>query len=227
MNLLMMIHITGGTLALFGGAIAVTARKGSPLHGRSGTWFVAGMLVLGLTAAVLEPMRTPVPGSPVGGIMVFYFVMTSWAAARGDGRSGWIEIAACLSALAMAGLMVWGGISGAATPAGTGPIYALAVVMLIAGLLDINAVLRRKLKPAQRIARHVWRMCFAFFIATGSFFLGQQDVLPAAVRGSPWLFLFAFAPFGVMAFWLGRLRFAKALNRLLLRLPPRSPAMET
>ena len=28
-------------------------------------------------------------------------------------------------------------------------------------------------------------MCFAFFIATGSFFLGQQDVLPKAMRGSP------------------------------------------
>ena len=39
-------------------------------------------------------------------------------------------------------------------------------------------------------------MCFAFFIATGSFFLGQQDVLPAAVRGSPILFVLAFAPFG-------------------------------
>ena len=54
-------------------------------------------------------------------------------------------------------------------------------------------------------------MCFAFFIATGSFFLGQQDVLPAAVRGSPILFVLAFAPFAVMLFWLVRLRFAKAV----------------
>jgi hypothetical protein len=49
-------------------------------------------------------------------------------------------------------------------------------------------------------------MGFAFFIATGSFFLGQQQVLPQAVRGSPWLFAIAFAPFALMLFWLWRVR---------------------
>jgi hypothetical protein len=89
---------------------------------------------------------------------------------------------------------------------------------LLAGLLDLNAILRR-LSSVQRISRHLWRMCFAFFIATGSFFLGQQDVLPRAVRGSPVLFVLAFAPFAVMAFWLVRMRFGKALGRLKLRAP--------
>ena len=71
-------------------------------------------------------------------------------------------------------------------------------------------------------------MCVAFFIATGSFFIGQQDILPAAVRGSPWLFLLGFAPFALMAFWLVRLRFAKALARLTQRLTVApSTAMET
>jgi len=216
MNLLMMIHVTGGTLALASGAIGVTARKGGPLHVRAGTWFLASMLVLGVTAAFLEPLRTP-PGSPVGGIMVCYFVLTSWAAARGDGTTGRLEWAAAAAALGMAGLMIWGALNGAETPAGTGPIYALATILALAGLLDLNAAWRGKLKPAQRIARHLWRMCVAFFIATGSFFLGQQDVLPAAVRGSPILFVLAFAPFGIMAFWLVRIRFAKAIARLKLR----------
>lgn len=220
MNLLMMIHITGGTLALAAGATAVIARKGGPLHRQAGTWFIASMLALGLTAALLEPMRDP-PGSPLGGIMVCYFVLTSWAAARGNGTTGRIEIASCAAALAMAGLMIWGGLSGAATPAGTGPIFALAAVMLLAGLLDLNAVLRRRLEPAQRLARHLWRMCFAFFIATGSFFLGQQDVLPEALRGSPILFVPAFAPFAIMAFWLIRVRLAKTRAR------PIHPALAT
>jgi membrane protein implicated in regulation of membrane protease activity len=56
-------------------------------------------------------------------------------------------------------------------------------------------------------------MCVAFFIATGSFFLGQQDILPAAMRGSPWMFVLAFAPLAVMLFWLARIRFAKAIAR--------------
>jgi hypothetical protein len=33
-----------------------------------------------------------------------------------------------------------------------------------------------------RIARHLWRMTLAMFIATASFFLGQADEFPAALR---------------------------------------------
>ena len=96
---------------------------------------------------------------------------------------------------------------------------AVGAICLLAGLLDLNFILRGKLSGAQRIARHLWRMCFAFFIATGSFFLGQQDVLPKAVQGSPILFVLAFAPFAIMLFWLVRLRFAKMVGKLSLRLP--------
>ena len=219
MNILMGIHVAGGIVALLAGTAAVTARKGGPLHARAGTWFFGSMLVLGVTASILEPFRSP-PGSPIGGMMVCYFVATSWVAARRrDGVTGRFEIAACAAALGMSALMFWGGLEGASTPAGSGPVYALAGLCLAAGLGDLNAVLRRKLGPAQRLSRHLWRMCFAFFIATGSFFLGQQDVMPQAVRGSPILFVLAFAPFALMAFWLVRVRFGKFLGRLKLRAP--------
>jgi hypothetical protein len=66
---------------------------------------------------------------------------------------------------------------------------------------------------ASMTARHLWRICFAFFIATGSFFLGQQDVLPQAVRGSPILFVLAFAPFALMLFWLARVRFSRMISQ--------------
>ena len=221
MNALMGIHVTAGLIALVSGTAAVAARKGGPLHARAGTGFFGSMLVLGVTASILEPFRSP-PGSPIGGVMVCYFVATSWVAARRrDGTTGTFEIIACAAALITAALMAWGGFTGvASTPVGTGPVFALAGVCLIAGLGDLNAILRTKLTPAQRISRHLWRMCFAFFIATGSFFLGQQDVLPSAVRGSPILFVLAFAPFAVMAFWLVRLRFVKAIGKFTLRVPP-------
>ena len=226
MSPLMAVHIAAGILALPAGTLAVAARKGGRLHVRAGNVFFASMMVLGLTAAVLEPMRSPTPGSPVGGIMVCYFLITSWVAARRrDGVTGWFEFGAAAVALGMAGLMILGGMTGATTPAGAGPVFAIGTICLLAGLLDLNAALRGKLKPAQRLARHLWRMCFAFFVATGSFFLGQQDVLPAAVRGSPLLFVLAFAPFAVMAFWLVRIRFAKALRKLTLRASP-APALE-
>ena len=219
MNVLMGIHIAAGVLALLTGAAAAVARKGGPLHARAGTGFFGAMLVLGITAAILEPFRDP-PGSPIGGLFVCYFVATSWVAARRrDGTTGKFEIIACAVALGTGAIMIWGGFNGSTTPAGPGPVFALGGVSLLAGLLDLNAVLRSKLTPVQRISRHLWRMCLAFFIATGSFFLGQQDVLPRAVQGSPILFVLAFAPFGLMAFWLVRLRFAKAIAGLRTRAP--------
>jgi hypothetical protein len=212
---IMAIHIAGGLVALLSGALAVAMRKGGAIHARAGTWFCAAMLVLGITASILEPFRSPQPGSPIGGIMVCYFIATAWMAARRrDGTTGKFEIVAGAAALGLSALMIWGGLTGATTPAGPGPVFAIGGLCLFAGLGDLNAVLRRKLTPAQRISRHLWRMCFAFFIATGSFFLGQQDVMPAAVRGSPMLFVLAFAPFAVMLFWLVRIRLAKASRSL-------------
>jgi hypothetical protein len=214
MSVLLWIHIASGMTALASGALAAAARKGGRGHGSAGTWFAAAMLVLGATASILEPYRTP-PGSPLGGIIVCYFVATAWAAARRrDGRPGRFEKAACAFALAAAALVAWGGFTGATTPAGAGPVFAFAGMCLVAGLGDLNFVLRGRLSAAQRLSRHLWRMCVAFFIATGSFFLGQQDVTPAAVRGSPLLFVPALAPFAVMLFWLVRVRFPKAVARL-------------
>ncbi len=217
---LLWVHIAAGIAAILFGAIAGAARKGGPSHVRAGTLFAAAMIVLGITAAILEPYRTP-PGSPLVGVFVCYFVATSWVTARRhDGTTGRFEAIACAVALGMAAATAWGGFTGGSTtPVGSGPVFVFAGLFVVAGLLDLNAFLRRKLTAAQRISRHLWRMCFAFFIATGSFFLGQQKVMPEVVRGSPILFALAFAPFAVMAFWLVRIRFAKAVRKIQLRLP--------
>lgn len=211
MDILMWAHIAAGGLALLAGVVAVTAAKGGPLHAAAGTWFVASMLVLWVTATILHLLEGK-PASALGDLFIGYFVATSWVAARRrDGTTGRFEIVACALVLGLAAVIAWGAFTGAAapTPVGPGPVFAVAGVCLLAGLLDLNAILRAKLTAAQRISRHLWRMCSAFFIATGSFFLGQQDVMPEAVRGSPVLFALAFAPFAVMAFWLVRLRLGK------------------
>ena len=169
------------------------------------------MLVLGVTATVLARLNED-PDSGTGGLLTCYFVATSWVTARRhDGTTGTFEIVACAVALGTAATMAWVGLTAVAppTPAGSGPVFALAAVSLLAGLGDLRAILRKRLSSNERISRHLWRMCFAFFIATGSFFLGQQDVMPEAVRGSPVLFVLAFAPFAVMIFWLMRIRLAR------------------
>ena len=50
---------------------------------------------------------------------------------------------------------------------------------------DIRVLRSGPLTGASRIARHLWRMCFSLFVATGSFFLGQADELPDAFRVWP------------------------------------------
>ena len=226
MNILLAIHIAGGLLAILAGTVAAAARKGGRLHVRAGTLFLGSMLVLGISGAILEPFSTPEPGSPLVGVFVCYFVLTGWMAARRrDGRTGRFEIAACAVALGLGALTAWGGYTGALpAPDGVGPIYVAAGLCVLGGLGDLRAALLKQLTPAQRIARHLGRMCFAFFIATGSFFLGQQDVLPAAVRGSPLLFVLALAPLAVMAFWLIRVRLGKRLRASLQALPERKMA---
>jgi hypothetical protein len=216
MNAVMGIHIAAGLVALAAGTVAVIVRKGGKPHVSAGIGFCVAMLVLGITAAILSPLKTP-PESPVGGIMVCYFVATAWLAARRrSGTPGWFEKIACVFVLLMAAAMVARGFEMVSAPPGTfsGPpapavVFVLGGICLLAGLGDLRFLLRGTLSTTQRLARHIWRICFAFFIATGSFFLGQQDVLPAAVRGSPVLFVLAFAPFAVMLFWLVRIRFAR------------------
>lgn len=221
MKAILWLHIAGGSFAVVAGAVAVAVRKGGPLHARAGTWFLVSMLVLAITAAILEPFRTP-PGSPQVPILVCYLVLTSWMTARRrDGRTGRFEIAAGAVALILAAGSVWDGLNGTTAAGGPGPLFVGAALCLVAGLLDLSAAVRRKLTPAQRIARHLWRMCFAFFIVTFSFFVGQQDLMPAAARGSPALLVIGFAPLAVMIFWLVRVRLGKRFRT------PFAPAAQT
>lgn len=215
------IHITSGMIALLLGAVAVAARKGGGMHVSAGTAFCIAMLVLGVTASILSPFKTP-PDSPIGGIMVCYFVATAWMTARRrDGTPGTFEKFACAIVLVIAAAVIADGFKHAFAPAGqfTGPpgpgvLFALGGICLLAGLSDLRFIIRGKLSATQRISRHLWRMCFAFFVATGSFFLGQQKVMPQAVRGSPILFALALAPLALMLFWLVRVRFSRAIGGL-------------
>jgi uncharacterized membrane protein len=238
MNAVLWVHIASGLVALVAGTLAVMARKGGRGHASAGKWFALSMFVLGFTAAVLAQAKADA-GTGLGGLLTCYFVATSWATARRrDGVTGKFEIAACAAVLAAAASVAlaayWGT---ASTPAGKGPLFAFAAVCLLAGVGDLKAVLRKKQSAAQRLSRHLWRMCFAFFMATGSFFIGQQDSMPDWVRGSPLLLVLGFSPLAIMAYWLVRLRYAKMIGRITLRpsfaaagapgwSPPAGPATE-
>ena len=60
---------------------------------------------------------------------------------------------------------------------------------------------------------HLSRMCFAFFIATGSFFFGQAKLFPAEVRESGLLAIPALLPFALLLFWVIRIRMLPLIKK--------------
>jgi hypothetical protein len=94
---------------------------------------------------------------------------------------------------------------------GYGPplFFIFGVLSLFFAALDLRVLAKGGVSGVQRIMRHLWRMCFAFFFATGSFFLGQQKVMPVWMQGSKVLFVLGLAPLGFMLFWLVRVRFTR------------------
>lgn len=219
MHPLIPIHVLGGTVALLAGAVALSLRKGSPLHARAGTWFFLSMLVLAGTGTVIA-LAKPERGTAVIGVLTCYLVLTAWAAARRrDGVAGRFEIAGLAVALGCAAAMLTIGMLGLREPDGRLDLlpaaihFPFAALAALAAALDLNFILRRQLSGVQRIARHLWRMSTAFLIAAFSFFLGQQDNMPEFIQGSPVLFAPPFAILAAMIFWIFRVRFSKAFRR--------------
>jgi len=222
MNALTVFHVAAGSLALASGAFALALRKGKRRHTWAGRTFVAAMLAMVVTASILR-------GSPGATIFVGYFVLTSWWAIRRPVvRADRYDAIGFAAALLLATGFIVHGFEVISNPTSRtedqpGVQFTSAAIMLLAAGFDLRLLLRRELSALGRITRHLCRMCFAFFIATGSFFLGQQDEMPAAVRGSPVLFVLAFAPFGFLVFWLVRVRFAGAFRRIAQRSDAQSP----
>ncbi|MGQ0590515.1 MAG: DUF2306 domain-containing protein [Sphingosinicella sp.] len=226
MNPLTMLHILAGSIALLAGAGALLARKGSPWHRRVGTAFFGAMLAMAGTGAVIAALK-PERGTAVIGVLTCYLVATAWAAARGrDGRARRFEYSALLLALACVSVMFLLGYWGMSDPRGRIDSLPYQVHFVFGGIaalaagFDVNFILRGQLSGHQRIARHLWRMCLALLIAAASFFQGQQDEFPEALRGLPLWYLPPLAVLAAMLFWIFRVRFSKAYRKW----PPRIAA---
>jgi uncharacterized membrane protein len=207
-----MTHIAAGVIGIFSGTAALFSRKGSLPHRAAGTVFLAFMLTTGALAsylAVLIHQR----GNIVGGIFTCYLVASAWVTVRrAEGNVGLFEKVALLVPVGAAVAFLIFGVQGMNTPTQTvdgAPAQAsllLAAVAALAAATDFKVIRSGGISGRPRIARHLWRMCFGFFIATGSFFIGQQKVMPVWMHGSPILLALGVAPLAFLVFWLIRVR---------------------
>jgi hypothetical protein len=163
----------------------------------------------------------PNMGNVMGGVMTFYMVSTAWMTARRrDGETTIFDWGALLVALAFAAYAATLGLQAAHSPTGLKEGYPPALyfiwgsVALLSGAGDVRMLWRGAVFfGSQRIVRHLWRMCLGLFIATASFFLGQQKVFPASLRGLKVWLVPAFLPLVLMIFWLVRVWLTKAYRR--------------
>jgi hypothetical protein len=88
-------------------------------------------------------------------------------------------------------------------------LMVFGAISLLCAALDVRLLRAGQILGAQRLVRHLWRMCFAMLIATGSFFAGQMQVFPAmlqksAVFGIPVLLFPVLLVILTTLYWLGR-----------------------
>jgi hypothetical protein len=213
---LLVLHISGGITGILSGAVAMFFRKGSRRHVVAGRVFVIAMLCMSGAGAYLAFMKSQT-GNLMGGVMTFYMVATAWATAgRRDGGTSIFDWGALVVALAFGAVAVTFGLRALHSRTEYPPaVYFIwGSVALLSAAGDTRMLVRGgAFCGAQRIVRHLWRMCLALFIASASFFLGQQRVFPAPLRELKVWFVPAFLPLLLLIFWLVRVWFAKAYNR--------------
>ncbi len=223
--MLLPIHIAAGGLAIVLGAVALLVKKGGTLHRRSGLLFVYAMLIMGISAAILSFRKSPTNVDALGAWMTVYFVGTALTAVRAV--SPWTKpingaALAVAAGVALVGIVL--GVTAFNSPRGSlnGVPFQIhffgAAVMILAAIGDVRIMWFGMPHGRPRLARHLWRMCFALFIAAGSFFSIRKRVatiLPepfttAPMRALPILLLFA-----AMFYWLWRVSRHKALPGLV------------
>jgi hypothetical protein len=135
---------------------------------------------------------------------------------RKERETGLSEFGLLLVALAYgATCMIFGweaAISATGLKEGYPPVlyFVFGSVALLCAAWDVRMFIRGGVSGAQRIARHLWRMCLALLIAALSFFLGQVRFFPKAILKTHLNIVPIIIVAVLMIFWLFRVRFTNA-----------------
>ena len=213
---MLILHIGAGSIAMLSGVAALSVRKGGRLHRVFGTVFFVSMLTMAAMAGVLS-VWIQQWNNVIAGVFAFYLVATAWATVRRkESTVGKFEVGAMIAAFAGAAGILILGLQALADPKsipGGAPVQAyfiLAGMIGFAAVMDLRVVRRGGISGVQRITRHLWRMCLAFFFAWGSFYgqvIVRKGYIPASLHHSPLLYIPILVPLLVLVFWVIRVRF--------------------
>jgi hypothetical protein len=223
---LLPIHIIAGFIGLASGAVALYAAKGAKLHRKSGMIFVYAMLVVAITGTVMGALISEM-AAVLPGMLTFYLVLTSLLTVRRPVvlKFPWMDLGVTFVGLTAGIASVWSGLeasSGAtgSTEGGLAFMYFMFGMVALLGVLgDIRVLLAKGIHGVQRIARHLWRMCFALLLASISLFLGQSQVFPEPLRNSGLLPIPVLLVLLLMFYWLVRVLFTQWYRRVYRQSP--------
>jgi uncharacterized membrane protein len=223
------LHIAAGVLALVFGYVALFAAKGGTLHRKSGLFFVAAMVTMALSGALMEALKTSLTSvNVVAGLITFYFVTTALLTVRPRIQaSSWIDRAGVVLALSVSVLAFIAGVdlAGRGRPEAA-PSFIFGIVGLLGAAGDIRMIRARGIQGPRRITRHLWRMCFAMWVAAASFFWGPPNRVPEVIRIPALQAAAVLVPVFAMLYWLWRVRIRKSLRGLAGVRGPLATALE-
>jgi uncharacterized membrane protein len=215
-------HILGGMLALGFGYVALYAAKGATLHRKSGIFFVYAMVTMSVSGALMDVLNTAkLSVNVVAGLLTFYFVTTALLTVRRRTQGvSWIDGAAVVLALTVSGLACRAGLEllSRGRPEAI-PCFIFTVVGLLAAAGDIRVMREGGVQGPRRIARHLWRMCFAMWVAAASFFWGPPDRVPEVIRIPALQAIAVLVPVFVMLYWRWRVRIRHVFRGLVITPP--------
>ena len=211
---LLILHVCAAAVGMLSGYAAMVLRKGSGLHGAAGTVFSVSMLSASGAGAYLAGFVHPNSGNVIGSTLTFYLVATAWVTAkRRDGKPGLFDLGALLFALAIAATAATWGFEAAKNGSRDGypaPFYFIfGSIAVLFAVSDIRMMVRGGVFGTKRIARHLFRMCFALLFATLSFYPGQAKFFPQWIRATNLLYVPAVLLVGAMFLWLYRVSVRK------------------
>jgi len=222
MRITYFVHILAGTLGIVSGFVALYATKGARLHRRIGMVFVGAMLTTSFFGVMIAAVRGVAPAVNVpAALLTAYLVITALLTVRPPlAGSRWLAPGLMLLALGVGLASLTFAVEAFAAGGKRNgmpafPFVMFATVGLLASAGDLRVMRTGALRGAPRLARHLWRMCFALFIAALSFFIGQSKVFPEPIRIVPLLALPVLVVLVTMFYWLWRVRIRHSLRGIV------------
>jgi len=202
-----------GATALAFGFLSLYSEKGRWLHRRSGRVFAYAMLLMATTGALVSVAFRPNRSVLVSAVITFYLVATGLLTVIRKLRESPRLYDALFGLGFFATMAAWGfGIQALGLPGRTldqipaTALFMFATVGTLGVVGDARLLRAGGIEGMPRLRRHLWRMNYALWVATSSFFYGQARQLPDWFRAAKLNHALVLLVLLTLVYWLVKLR---------------------